>query len=127
MIHPLFAQMQVSPVHLMLCALVAIVLLVFVLVVATFASIWIRALFSRAPVKFTELIALRLRRMPVGLIVDTRITAVKSGWPRTIDDLSSHYLAGGSVETVVPSPIAGRKAGTRLDLARASAIGLASK
>src|SRR5215203_1098559 len=85
--------------------LVLLILLVVVLVLGiigiNFFSIWIRALFSGARVTFTELIALRLRRVPVGLIVDSRINAVKSGLDVTIDDLSSHYLAGGSVEMVI--------------------------
>lgn len=111
--------------------LVGLVLLVMVLVVGilviNFFSIWIRALFSGARVTFTELIALRLRRVPVGLIVDSRITAVKSGLDVTIDDLSSHYLAGGSVEMVILALIASRKARIHLDFDRACAIDLATK
>jgi uncharacterized membrane protein (DUF485 family) len=50
-------------------------------VVISFFSVWIRAaLFSGARVTFTELIALRLRKVPVGLIVVNRINAVKSDW-----------------------------------------------
>ena len=88
---------------LALAALIALLLVGFVVfvVVINFFSVWIRALFSGARVTFTELIALRLRKVPVGLIVDNRITAVKSGLDVTIDDLSTHYLAGGSVEMVV--------------------------
>ena len=124
---PFLAQLPVSPVSLVLWAVLGVVLLVFFLVIATFASIWIRALFSGAPVKFTELIALRLRRVPVGMIVDVRITAVKSGLPLTIDDLSTHYLAGGNVEMVVLALIAAKKAGIHLDFDRACAIDLATK
>src|SRR5436305_7178917 len=108
-------------------ALLAIILFVFVLIVATFASIWIRAWTSGAPVRFVDLIALRLRRVPVGMVVDARITAVKSGLPLTIDDLSTHYLAGGNVEMVVLALIAAKKAGIHLDFDRACAIDLATK
>src|SRR5512142_199277 len=110
---------------------VGLLLLVMVLVVGiiiiNFFSIWIRALFSGARVTFTELIALRLRRVPVGLIVDSRINAVKSGLDVTIDDLSSHYLAGGNVEMVVLALIAAKKAGIHLIYDRACAIDLATK
>ncbi len=101
-----------------------------------FGMIWIRALTSGARVKFTELIALRLRRIPVGLIVDARITAVKSGLtveaegikcPISIDELSTHYLAGGNVEMVVQALINAQKAGIHLDFDRACAIDLATK
>lgn len=123
----LLAQMQFNPVKLVMWAVIAVALLVMVLIVATFASIWIRAWTSGAKVKFSELIALRLRRVPVGMIVDSRITAVKSGLPLTIDDLSTHYLAGGNVEMVVLALIAAKKAGIHLDFDRACAIDLATK
>ncbi|MBI3882019.1 MAG: flotillin-like protein FloA [Verrucomicrobia bacterium] len=105
----------------------AVIGFVLVIIVANFFSVWIRAMFSGAKVKFTELIALRLRSVPVGLIVDMRITAVKSGIPLTIDDLSTHYLAGGSIEMVVQALIAARKAGIHLEFDRACAIDLATK
>lgn len=92
-----------------------------------FGMIYIRALTSGAKIKFSELIALRLRRVPVSLIVDNRITAVKSGLDITIDDLSTHYLAGGDVEMVVRALIAARKAGIHLVFDRACAIDLATK
>jgi uncharacterized protein YqfA (UPF0365 family) len=103
------------------------VILVIAIILINFFSIWIRALFSGARVTFTELIALRLRRVPVGLIVDSRINAVKSGLDVTIDDLSSHYLAGGNVEMVILALIAARKARIHLDFDRACAIDLATK
>ena len=107
--------------------LLALILLVGVVLVINFFSVWIRALFSGARVTFTELIALRLRSVPVGLVVDNRITAVKSGLAVTIDDLSTHYLAGGSVQMVVLALIAAKKAGIHLVFDRACAIDLATK
>jgi uncharacterized protein YqfA (UPF0365 family) len=93
----------------------------------SFFAIWLRAVSSGAPVGPFELVALRLRSVPVGLVVDTRITAVKSGIPLTIDDLSTHYLSGGNIEMVVLALIAARKAGIHLDFDRACAIDLATK
>ena len=105
----------------------ALVLLVVGILILNFGMIYIRALFSGAKVTFTELIALRLRSVPVGLIVDSRITAVKSGLPLTIDDLSTHFLAGGSVQMVVLALIAAKKAAINLPFDRACAIDLATK
>lgn len=113
--------------RLVLVAIAAVLLLIFGLIIFNFFFIWLRALAAGARVTFLELIALRLRNVPVGLIVDTRITAVKSGLNLTIDDLSTHYLAGGNVEMVVQALIAARKAGIRLDYDRACAIDLATK
>jgi len=105
----------------------ALVLLVILIVFLNFGMIYIRAWFSGAKVTFTELIALRLRGVPVGLVVDSRITAVKSGLPLTIDDLSTHYLAGGNVQMVVLALIAAKKASINLPFDRACAIDLATK
>ncbi|MBN9693101.1 MAG: flotillin-like protein FloA [Verrucomicrobia bacterium] len=96
-------------------------------IIASFGSIWLRSLASGAPVGLVELIALRLRGIPVGHIVDNRITAVKSGLPLTIDDLSTHFLAGGNVDMIVQALIAAQRAGIHLDFNRACAIDLATK
>ncbi len=105
----------------------AVVLLVVAILVLNFGMIYIRALFSGAKVTITELIALRLRRIPLGLIVDGRITAVKSGLPVSIDELSTHFLAGGNVQMVVLALVAAKKAGINLVFDRACAIDLATK
>jgi uncharacterized protein YqfA (UPF0365 family) len=120
-----------SGVVIILLVIAAIIGLIVLTVILSFISIWIRALTSGAKVKFGELIALRLRRVPVGLIVDNRITAVKSGINLSIDDLSTHFMAGGNVEGVVQALIAARKAGIQLEFDRARvgacAIDLATK
>ena len=112
---------------LVVVIVVGVIALVVLAVVMSFLSIWVRAMTSGAKVKITELIALRLRRVPVGLIVDNRITVVKSGMDLTIDDLSTHFMAGGNVEMVVQALIAARKAGIHLVFDRACAIDLATK
>src|SRR5438477_11754477 len=112
---------------LVLWLIAGVVLLVFFLLMFNFFFIWLRALSAGARVTFIELVALRLRGVPVGLIVDSRITAVKSGLDVSIDDLSTHFLAGGNVEMVILSLIAARKAGINLDYDRACAIDLATK
>jgi uncharacterized protein YqfA (UPF0365 family) len=101
--------------------------LVLVLILANFFGIWLRAKIADAPVPFSKLIGMRLRRVPLGLIVDGRITAVKAGLPLDTDLLEAHYLAGGNVTHVVLSLIAADKAGISLDFNRACAIDLAIK
>ncbi len=101
--------------------------LVFVIIIANFFGVWLRAKIADAPVSFTKLIGMRLRRVPVGLIVDSRVTAVKAGIPLDTDPLEAHYLAGGNVSHVVLALIAADKAGITLDFKRACAIDLAIK
>jgi uncharacterized protein YqfA (UPF0365 family) len=106
--------------------LVAILLIVFLIMIAFF-NIWLRAKVAGAAVTFMELIALRLRRIPVSYVVDTRITAVKSGIELSVDQLSTHILAGGNIQMVVLALIASQKARIFLDYDRACAIDLATK
>ena len=101
--------------------------LVLLIVLFNFFGIWLRAKVADAPVSFASLIGMRLRRVPLGLIVDSRITAVKAGIPLNADELEAHYLAGGSVDSVVLALIAADKAGIKLDFHRACAIDLAIK
>jgi uncharacterized protein YqfA (UPF0365 family) len=92
-----------------------------------FFGVWLRAKIADAPVSFGKLIGMRLRRVPVGLIVDTRINAIKAGLEIDTDLLEAHYLAGGNVQHVVLALIAADKAGINLDFNRACAIDLAIK
>jgi uncharacterized protein YqfA (UPF0365 family) len=107
-----------------LALLLAIALVV---VLINFFGTWLRAKLAGAPVSFANLIGMRLRRVPTGLIVDNRITAVKAGISLDTDPLEAHYLAGGNVSHVVLALIAAEKAGITLDFDRACAIDLAIK
>ncbi len=112
---------------LVLLGAAAIVGLVFVVILFNFLGIWIRARVANAPVGLFNMVAMRLRRVPVGLIVDARITAVKAGLHVDADLLEAHYLAGGNIEHLVLALIAADKAGITLDFNRACAIDLATK
>lgn len=106
------------------CGLLALAIFVWSL---SFLNVFIRAWVSGAYVSPIELVALFLRKVPVGYIVDNRITASKSGIIVSIDQLSTHHLAGGSVEMVTLSLIAAQKAQIDLTFDRACAIDLATK
>ena len=119
--------LALTPFEMIVGAIVFVLGLGLLIWAFSFLSIFIRATASGAPVGFFDLIVLSLRKVPVGMVVDSRITAVKSGLPITIDELSTHYMAGGSVEMVVLALIAARKAGIHLEFDRACAIDLATK
>ncbi len=105
----------------------AFFLLVGGIILFNFFGLWIRARIANAPVGILNMIAMRLRRVPVGLIVDARITAVKAGIVIDSDQLEAHYLAGGEVNSVVLALIAADKARIALDYNSACAIDLATK
>jgi uncharacterized protein YqfA (UPF0365 family) len=96
-------------------------------ILLSFFSVWLRAWLAGAYVSPFALIAMRLRQVPYGLVVDARITAKKAGIEITIDDIEAHYLAGGNVVPTVQALIAAQKAGIQLNWNRACAIDLATK
>lgn len=106
---------------------VAIIGLVTFGIVISFFSVWLRAWLAGAYVGFTDLVAMRLRQVPYGMVVDARITASKAGINVPIDDIEAHFLAGGNVIPTVQALIAAQKAGIVLDWNRACAIDLATK
>ena len=69
-------------------AIVCLFILIVVLVMAAFLKTYIRALVSGARVSFRELIGMWLRRVPLQLVVDTRISAIQAG----IEDLPTRDL-----------------------------------
>jgi uncharacterized protein YqfA (UPF0365 family) len=96
-------------------------------IILSFFSVWLRAWLAGAYVGFTELIAMRLRQVPYGMVVDARITAKKAGIEIPINDIEAHFLAGGNVIPTIQALIAAQKAGITLDWNRACAIDLATK
>lgn len=93
----------------------------------SFFSVWLRALLAGAPVSIFNLVAMRLRQVPYGVMVDARIRATKAGIKLSIDEIEAQYLAGGNVIACVHALIAAQKAGIALDWQRACAIDLATK
>src|SRR6186713_1194436 len=108
-------------------AVLAVIALVLAIVLFNFFGLWLRARIANAPVGIGKMVGMRLRKVPVGLIVDNRITAVKAGIDIPSDPLEAHYLAGGDVNQVILALIAADKAGISLDFNRACAIDLACK
>ena len=96
-------------------AVLALFAFVLAVVLFNFFGLWLRARIANAPVSLGKMIGMRLRKVPVGLIVDNRITAVKAGIDVRSDPLEAHYLAGGDVSHVVLALIAADKAGITLD------------
>ena len=113
--------------------ILGLILFILLIIVLNFGMTWIRAAVSGAKVTFLELIQLQLRKIPIRRIVDSRINAVKSGIvdsngdPVSVDDMSTHFLAGGHVEMVIQSLINAQKANIDLTFDRACAIDLATK
>jgi uncharacterized protein YqfA (UPF0365 family) len=116
-----------SAIALVAMVVLGIVALIFVIVLISFFNLYLQAMLSRAYVPLTSLVAMRLRKVSPGIIVGSRITAVKAGINLVTDDLESHYLAGGNVVRVTESLIAASKANIELTWKTATAIDLAGR
>lgn len=103
------------------------VLAVFMVILVRFFGIWLRAYASGAPVAMLNLIAMWLRKSPMALIVDSRITASKAGLDVTINQLEAHHMAGGSVADAVLAMIAANHQGASLRFDQVCAVDLAYK
>jgi len=108
-------------------AIAGLIGVVVFLILINFFGLWLRALLSGARVSYTSLIGMTLRKVNAGMIVNSRIMAVKAGLDVSVNDLETHFLARGNVMRVVQALIAANKADIELTFQRAAAIDLAGR
>lgn len=91
-------------------------------------NLWIMAQFSGVRVSLTNLIFMRVRKVPPGIIVRSMILATKAGIQDvTISKLETHYLAKGNLINVINALIVADKANLSLSFKQATAIDLAGR
>ena len=110
-----------------LLGIIGLILLVPILTLQFYGTTWLRGLISGARVTFLELISLSLRKVPVRKIVDVRITLIKTGFNVSVDELSSHHLAGGDVALVAAGMITAKEKNIKLDFRKACELDLNEK
>ncbi|MBO2531445.1 MAG: hypothetical protein CW342_00880 [Thermoactinomycetaceae bacterium] len=114
----------------LLTVIILVVLVIaFLAILFSFVPVmlWISAMASGVYVGLTTLIGMRLRRIPPARIINPLIKARKAGLDVTIEQLETHYLAGGNVDRVVDALIAAQRANIDLVFSRAAAIDLAGR
>ncbi|WP_421379942.1 flotillin-like protein FloA [Bacillus salacetis] len=110
--------------------IVAVVVgLIFLGVLFTFVPVmlWISAIAAGVRISIFTLVGMRLRRVIPSRIINPLIKAHKAGLTVTINQLESHYLAGGNVDRVVNALIAAHRANIELTFERCAAIDLAGR
>jgi uncharacterized protein YqfA (UPF0365 family) len=112
----------------------AFIFIVFICIIGFFlfmyfvpVGLWITAIFANVKVTIGELIGMRIRKVPPGIIVNSLITATKAGLTVTTRELETHYLAGGDVPNVIRALISAEKANITLSFKQATAINLAGR
>jgi uncharacterized protein YqfA (UPF0365 family) len=115
-------------------ATVGLVVVVFIAIILFFVFLyyfpiatWIRTVAAGVPIGIITLVRMRLIGIPPSVIVTNYVRARKAGLNLTIDQMQSHYLAGGNVEAVTLAMIAAQRAQIPLDWQRAAAIDLAGR
>ena len=106
-----------------------LVLFILLLLWVVPVGLWLQAIFSigGGHVTIFNLIGMRFRRVPPGVIVNGLIASRKAGIVLNSDDLEVHFMAGGDVDKVVDALIAASKAGIELTFEIATAIDLAGR
>ncbi|MBD3630057.1 MULTISPECIES: flotillin-like protein FloA [Cyclobacterium] len=119
--------MEISNSAFILVAAFAGLILLFIFLYFVPVNLWITAIFSNVKVGLLELVGMRIRKVPPGVIVNSLITATKAGLNLTTNDLETHYLAGGNVPNVIRALISADKANISLSFKQATAIDLAGR
>ncbi|HEY4307897.1 MAG TPA: flotillin-like protein FloA [Pirellulales bacterium] len=113
--------------------LLVLILIVFLIMAATYGNLWFQAYMSNAQVSMLRLVAMSFRQVNARTIVQSKIMAMQAGLGNdpaagiTTQRLEAHYLAGGNVPGVIRAIIAAHRADIDLDFDRAAAIDLAGR
>jgi len=118
---------ELSPVAYVVVGLLVLMFLVFLGLFGPLFGLWLQAIAAHAGVGMFELIGMRLRKVPPGVIVIARIQSVRAGLDLATEQLESHLLAGGSPTNVVRALIAANRANIDLTWKVATAIDLAGR
>ena len=91
-------------------------------------GLWVNAIAANVhDVTPGYLIGMRLRKVPQDRVILPLIAAVKAGVPITLNQLETHYLAGGNVDRIVQALISAHRAQIPLTFEKAAAIDLAGR
>jgi uncharacterized protein YqfA (UPF0365 family) len=106
-----------------------VVIIVFFFIILYFIPIglWFSALVSGVRISLLQLVLMRFRKVPPGVIVSALIEGTKADVELNRDALEAHFLAGGHVARVVHALVSAAKANIELTFNMATAIDLAGR
>ena len=90
-------------------------------------GLWFQALVSGVKISLLQLVFMRWRKVPPGILVRAMIEGTKAGLEINRNELEAHYLAGGHIERVVHALVSASKANIELTFKMATAIDLAGR
>jgi uncharacterized protein YqfA (UPF0365 family) len=116
-----------EPVVLVLVIIAAVIAFFAILLSLVPIGLWISAIAAGVKVGLMSLVGMKFRRVEPAKIVNPLIKSIKAGLNVTINQLETHYLAGGNVNKVADALIAAQKARIQLSFETAAAIDLAGR
>ena len=116
-----------DPIWIAVIAVGGLIVLVLAVFLFQFLNLYIQALFSKAKVGIFDLIGMKFRKVDPKTIVISRIRAAKAQLDVSVNQLETHYLAGGRVPSVINALIAADRAKIDLPWDTACAIDLAGR
>ncbi len=112
----------------LLILLVLVIMGIFLYAVKIFPfTVYLQCKMSGVPIGVLQLIAMQLRRVPTGFIIEKYIEAHKAKMPIALDRLEVHILSGGNIDNVIRALISASRSRIPLDFQRATAIDLAGR
>lgn len=110
-------------------AIIVGIVIVFLIIFTSMVPVglWISAIASGVKIGMFDLVGMKLRRVRPQRIVYALIKSTKAGLNLRANQLESHLLAGGNVDSVINALIAAQRAGMELSFEKASAIDLAGR
>ncbi len=124
----LLAMSQQVQTLLLILIPVAVLLIIFiVLIIIVPMKVWFRALVSGAHISMGRLVGMKLRKVDVNMIVEAYVAAKKAGLTIDINELETHFMAGGDVVKVVNALVSAHSAKINLSIDTAKAIDLAGR
>ncbi len=124
----LLALAQQTKTLLLILIPVAVLLIILIMVIIIVpVKVWFRALVSGAHISMGRLVGMKLRKIAVNMIVEAYVSAKKAGLTIDINELETHYMAGGDVVKVVNALISAHSAKINLSIDTAKAIDLAGR
>ncbi len=107
--------------------IVGVIVLFFITLYFVPIGLWFSALVSGVRISLLQLVLMRFRKVPPGVIVSALIEGTKADVALNRDALEAHYLAGGHVARVVHALVSASKANIELSFNMATAIDLAGR
>lgn len=119
----IFLAINVTMIVGLFAALIAVLMFFYYVPV----GLWFQAIVTNVRISLLQLIFMRIRKVPPGVIVNGLIEGTKAGVEINADAMEAHYLAGGNVMNVVHALVSAAKANIDLPFEMATAIDLAGR